>query len=304
MIPVCYSCNGKIFEGVALSLLSAARRTAEPLCAYVLTMDLSDRNPDFFPVTESQRAALEKMIKAYHADSRVVLYDLRELYLKTLAMGKNKNNSYTPYTLLRLYLDELDVPAKLLYLDIDTMLAGDVKGLYDIDVTGCEFAAVRDHMGRFFISDEYVNAGVLLLNLDEIRRTKLFVKAREMVKNRRMIMADQSALNKYAENKKFIPRRYNEQRKMKSDTVVKHFCKGIRFFPLFFYIYNIKQWQRDAVHKKLKIFRFDEDYAAYDKLLRTDPLFAAAAAEAKKAVTPPVRRSFPAWPRRSHRRDP
>ena len=279
MIPVCYSCNGKIFEGLALSVLSMAKRTKEPLCVYLLTMDLTDLKPDFFAVSETQASALEQMLKAKNPASRVVRYDLRERYLATLGSGKNKNNSYTPYIMLRLYLDELDVPSKVIYLDTDTMLAGDIKDLYDVEMTGFEVAAVRDHMGSFFINDDYVNSGVLLLNLDEVRRTKLFIKAKEMIKNRRMIMADQSALNKYVRSLKFLPRRFNEQRELHPDTVVKHFCKGIRFYPLFFYIYNVKQWQRDAVHKKLKITYFDEDYAEYDALLKGEK-FAAAAKEA------------------------
>lgn len=282
MIPVCYSCNGKIFEGLALSMLSMAKRTSEPLCVYILTMDLTEIDERFFPVSENQRAALERALRAKNPESRVILLDVREKYLETLGRGKNKNTSYTPYTLLRLYLDELDVPSKLIYLDTDIMLVGNIKELYDIDVEGCEFAAVLDHMGSFFINDDYVNAGVLLLNLDEVRRTKLFVKARDMVLSRRMIMADQSALNKYAQNKKFIPRRFNEQRGLRGDTVIKHFNKGIRFMPFFFYIYNVKQWQRDLVHKKLKITYFDGDYADYDKLIASDHAFAAAAEEAKK----------------------
>ena len=47
--------------------------------------------------------------------------------------------------------------------------------------------------------------------------------------------------------------------------MVKHFCRGIRWLP-FFHIYNIKQWEREAVHKKLKIYYFDDVYARYDAL--------------------------------------
>lgn len=62
--------------------------------------------------------------------------------------------------------------------------------------------------------------------------------------------------------------RFNEQRDIKKDTVVKHFCRGIFWLP-FFHIYNIKQWERDAVHKRLKIHYYDDIYDQYDQLAKS-----------------------------------
>jgi len=87
-----------------------------------------------------------------------------------------------------------------------------------------------------------------------------------MVNKKKMIMPDQSALNKHGK-KKFLPFRFNEQRKIKEDTVVKHFCKGIVFFlPFGFHIYNIKLWQIDDVHKRLKITYFDDIYEEFAEI--------------------------------------
>ena len=83
-------------------------------------------------------------------------------------------------------------------------------------------------------------------------------------------MPDQSALHRLHECRLILPRRFNEQRKPREDTVVKHFCRGIRWFP-FFYIYNYKQWERDKVHKKLKLFCFDDIYEEYDRLMARYP---------------------------------
>ena len=81
----------------------------------------------------------------------------------------------------------------------------------------------------------------------------------------------ESALNKYGK-KKYIPFRFNEQRKIKENTIIKHFCKGIVFFlPFGFHIYNIKQWNREKVHKSLKIFMFDDIYERVDKYKGSRP---------------------------------
>lgn len=84
-------------------------------------------------------------------------------------------------------------------------------------------------------------------------------------------MPDQSALHRLGKRRMYLPRRFNEQRGIRSDTVVKHFCRGIRWFP-FFHLYDIKQWERDAVHKKLKISFFDDLYEEYDRIAATHDL--------------------------------
>ena len=82
---------------------------------------------------------------------------------------------------------------------------------------------------------------------------------------RRMIMPDQSALHRLGKRRMYLPRRFNEQRDIRDDTVIKHFCRGIRWLP-FFHIYDIKQWEREKVHKSLKIAFFDDLYEEYDRL--------------------------------------
>ncbi len=267
MIPVCFSGNRKIFEGLLMSVMSLAKYSEEELCVYILTMDLHEDNPNFLPFTDQQMEILDKVVKKKNNKSKVVKWDVTELYKQHLRNGKNHENGYTPYTLLRLLIDFLpDVPDKLIYIDIDTMSCSDIKQLYDVDVTDYDFAACKDYMGRFWIRPTYCNAGVLLLNIKHMKEDGLFEKCRNMVNRKKMIMPDQTALNKYGK-KKYLPFRFNEQRKIKSDTVIKHFCKGIVFFlPFGFHIYNIKQWQREKVHKSLKITMFDDIYTEVDKL--------------------------------------
>ena len=58
-----------------------------------------------------------------------------------------------------------------------------------------------DYYGKWFFKNKkikfnYINSGVLLLNMKKIRETGLFKKAREMCQNKKMFMPDQSSLNK------------------------------------------------------------------------------------------------------------
>lgn len=266
-ISVCYSGNKRVFPGLLLSVLSLAEFTDRPLHVYALTMDLHETDPAFIPFSEAQIALLDRVLKEKNPQSKAERIDVSDRFRAELADGKNTENFYTPYTLLRLYMDEFEnFPNKIIYLDIDTMCASDIGQLYDIDLKDCEYGAVLDHMGKFWINRHYCNAGMLLLNLDQIRQTKLFKRARDYVYTHKMIMPDQSALHRLCQKRMYLPRRFNEQRGLHEDTVVKHFCRGIRWVP-FFHIYNYKQWEREKVHKKLKIFYFDPIYEKFDRIV-------------------------------------
>ena len=167
---------------------------------------------------------------------------------------------------MRLLFDKFELPDKLIYLDTDTMCCGDIKKLWDYDISGYEFGAVKDYEGSFWINRHYCNSGVLLMNMAECRRTDLLGRVRRRVLGRRMFMPDQSSLNKLAKKKLYLPRAFNEQRGIRRDTVIKHFCRGMKWYGPFFRLYNYKQTDRQNVHEKLGIYCFDDVYAQYDEL--------------------------------------
>ena len=100
--------------------------------------------------------------------------------------------------------------------------------------------------------------------MKKIRETKLFSRARNLIKTKKMAFPDQDALNKLVENKKFISTKYNEQRMLHKKTVIHHFCKSIRWFP-FFHTINIKPWNVDDVRKVYKLHCYDDVLDEYKK---------------------------------------
>ena len=158
------------------------------------------------------------------------------------------------------------MPEKLLYLDIDMMAGGDISKLYNIDITDYEYAAVKEKYGCWLIRPDYINAGMLLLNMKKIKETRLLAKARERIKTKKMLFADQDAIFWSTTKKKIIPRIYNEQSKFnKKDTIICHFCKRLMFLP-YPHTENFKQWNIEEVHKVLKCYYFDKDLEEYLKL--------------------------------------
>ncbi len=258
MISLLYCGNEKVFKGLLISALSIAENTQSALDVHVLTMDLHEQNPAFKPLNAKQIEFLQNVIRKENAESRVTLHDATELFLAMMESSPNMENFYTPYAFLRLFSDEIEgMPERIIYLDTDTVARGDIAPLYNFDLCGCDYAGAKDFLGKFFINPHYINSGVLLLDIKQIRKSGLFRRARLFCATKKTAFPDQDAINRLAAKKRFFPSRFNEQYAVKKDTVVRHFSKTIRLFP-FFHTINVKPWDIDGVHKKLKTHEFDE----------------------------------------------
>ena len=259
--------NSKVYDGLLIASLSIVKYCTEPITVYILTMDLTDKNPEFKAIDSEQISMLNKIYKSVNSSSNVIMVDVRDLYLRTLANSPNEETFYTPYALLRLLAEDISIiPDKVLYLDADIVANGDIASLYNIDIDKYEIAGVRDFYGRFFFYPNYLNSGVLLMNMKKIRQTKLLSKALNMCQKRKVFLPDQTAINKFARKKKFLPSKYNEQNKLSSDTIIRHFSMTIKFFPKF-RTQNIKPWHVDKVHDVLKITEFDDVLNEYQKIV-------------------------------------
>ena len=265
MINLLFAGNVKVFDGILTCLLSIFMRSelSEPVTAYVLTMDVSRIKKDYTPVTDEQMAVLSQAVKAFNPENEVKKIDVTENYEREFAYCPNEDAYCSPYTLLRLFADEVDIPAeKLLYLDADLMFNRDIRLLYDVDVSDVEYAAARDRYGKMLVSPNYVNGGVMLFNMNMVKKTGLLKKARALICTKKLPFADQSAIIRSTTRKKMLPQRFNNQKKLKNSTVVLHFSKRLFYLP-YPHTDNIKQWHVDRVHKVFKYRCFDDIYEKY-----------------------------------------
>ena len=267
MINILLSGNIKVFDGALTELISITNKTKEPVTFYIFTMDVTRIKEDYKCITNEQINFLNRVVKSKNEDNFVIKVDVTDLYEREFGNSKNENAYCTPYTLLRLLADLIpDMPDKLLYLDIDMMAGDDISKLYNIDISDYEYAAVKEKYGCWFIRPDYINAGMLLLNMKKIKETELLKKAREKIRNKKMLFADQDAIFWSTTKKKLLPRIFNEQSKFnRKDTVICHFAKRLVYTP-YPHTENIKQWHINKVHKVYKCHAFDSDLDEYIKL--------------------------------------
>ena len=260
MVNILFCGNDKVFDGMLTCALSILKRTEsrEPFTFYVFTMDVSHLKESYLPVTDGQMDFFSQVIRGYNPENRAKEIDVTAFYREEFDACPNEDAYCSPYTLIRLFADRVpELPDKLLYLDIDILFNRDIHLLYDRDVAGVEYAAARDHYGKYLVNPNYINAGVLLFNLAEMRRTGLLKKARQLIKTKKLVFADQSAIIRSTTKRKLLPQRFNDQKFLHRHTVVRHFSKRLFWLP-YPHTDNIKQWQVSRVHKVFRYYQFDD----------------------------------------------
>lgn len=252
-----------VCQGIFLSALSLCKHAKAPLHIYILTASVADRHaiePDF-------AQGLLRTLQEKDPGNRLTLLDITQTFGAYLPEA-NMGTRFTPLCMLRLFADLVpQLPDKLLYLDTDVMCCGDYQALYHTDISHLELAGVPDRYGKWFFGNilrhDYLNSGVLLLNMANIRQSGLFLKCRQLCHDKKMFMPDQSALNKLAVKGK-LPGKYNAQGKLKPDTVFKHFTTFFRFFP-YIRTVTVKPWDTERMHSVLKIHTFDDILDEYKR---------------------------------------
>lgn len=282
---ILYCGDAGIARGVLVSILSLVRngrkrfdgknmRVAnipEPTFhIYIMTIEYEDVKP--FPKKTAE--FLDALVKKTNPKSFVKLIDATEIFVRNLPK-KNMGTYFTPCAMLRLYMDkvpELTRLNRILYLDYDVVARGDIADFYDTDLTNIEAAGVLDIYGRRWyhyrglFKQDYINSGVMLFNLKECKKSKMFEKAAKICAEKWMLLPDQSALNRAIDRRKLMPRKFNEQEERpRKDTILHHFSNNFKFWP-YFRVQKVKPFEIEKIHEVLKITEYDDILEEYKKL--------------------------------------
>jgi len=269
MINILFGGNINVFDGILLCLLSMRKHTKQALNVFILSANISNLNESYIPLTNNHLDILNKIVKETNPNSTVSLILLDDNFNNWIMQSKNKLSSYTPFAFLRLFADQIeDLPNKLIYLDTDIMINGNIEELFNIDISDYELGIVRDRYGHFFIKPNYFNSGMLLMNMEKIKESNLLDKVKQICASKKMAFPDQSALNRCCKSKLYLPRKFNEQGKLRKDTIIHHFSKKIKWLP-FFHTINIKPWHINDVQNKYKCHAYNDIYNEYLKIKST-----------------------------------
>lgn len=191
-MDVLYTCDNNYIWLMGISVISMFEnnKNLHSLNVYLLGENISNEN----------RMLINEIGQKYNRSITVI--DVPKLDIpKSLVSDRWPLSAFT-----RLFAGELlprDVHT-ILYLDCDTIITGSLEKLEKWDISEKAFWGVKDCIGKEYkknigIGSDglYINAGVLLMNLDELRNIQIkTVLDHYMKRYRRLInYADQDVLN-------------------------------------------------------------------------------------------------------------
>lgn len=182
------------FMGVALCSLFENKKDNYLIDVYVLDGGVSNKNKEKLKILENK-------------------YNFKIIYIKIdISFFKDFfiSDHITQATYYRIMMPEL-LPnlKKILYLDCDIIVLGDIYELYNINIDNYFFAAVEEPVTDrqkelgMPINTKYFNAGIMLINLKKWQEFNVSKKLIDFIKNnsKKLKYWDQDAMNAILYNK-------------------------------------------------------------------------------------------------------
>ena len=167
------------FAGISMTSLLKNNQGAEEINIYVLGFGLSEEN----------KAKIEETVTAY--GRHLVMIDPKEMegFIQELDMPAYRGASIA---VARLFISRYLLPdiGRILYLDSDTIITGDLQELFEIDLEDKPVGMVLDTIAReykkligFQASEDYYNAGVILYDLKKWQELQCTERILDHIRN-------------------------------------------------------------------------------------------------------------------------
>jgi len=208
MISIVFGLDNGFVKHCAVAMASVICNSSEGINFFIIG-DITSENKEKLDTLKDINT-LSRNININHIKCDTELFDNLQLV-----------PTITKATYYRLLVAEV-VPKnidKIIYLDCDLIVKGDVKELYDTDVENYYGAAVESYNAKNYAANlhmppdaKYFNAGVILFNLKVIRSFDFLMECMKQYDNIKNIIqfADQDILNMvFYSHVKYLPVRWN-----------------------------------------------------------------------------------------------
>lgn len=192
-IPCVFCFDRAFIEKAAVAIASLCVHATSDLKIYCLVSGVDDSNLD----------VLRKIAGRFRSEIIFVRVDNQFAGWKTRA-------HITEASYFRLLIPANVPEPKVVYLDCDLLITCDLRELFDVDLGDALIAARPDRLGTISTkinlvgNDPYVNAGVLVLNLDRLRAEEFHLRTQQAYEAHQagIVWADQCLINKMTEGRK------------------------------------------------------------------------------------------------------
>lgn len=227
--------------------------------------------------TNVQKGHMDQIMKYESENVNIEFVDLN-YYIEKVQDKLYTRDYYTNTTYFRLFLPELYPQYdKVLYLDSDIIVVGDISELYNTDMGTNLVAAAPDDIIQYnkVFQDyaelvvgvakyqDYFNAGVLLMNLDELRKFKFQEKFVYLLGTVKFSVAqDQDYLNRLCKGRvKLISHDWDVMPYVNEETKKED-------IKLIHYNFAYKPWHFEDVTYNEYFWKYAEKTEFYDEILK------------------------------------
>lgn len=125
----------------------------------------------------------------YITDSRITFINCNQFDF-LIRSGFNVSLKFPYMAMTRCFLTKILDEDKVLYIDVDTIVDGDISELWNLNLSGSCIAGKYESW-----KVDYINSGVLIMDLKQIREQKLDEKVIRLLKSCKFAYPDQDAIN-------------------------------------------------------------------------------------------------------------
>lgn len=248
-INVCYSTNENFAKYTAVSIVSLLENnSSSEIFVHILYSDLN-------------KNTILKLIKFenIYNNAKIVFHKIDEARFEKfgLVIAHTTKETYFRYLIAEV-LSEID---RVLYLDGDTVVNGDISDLFKIDISGYYCAGVEDiwigesnYKKEIGVTGVYINTGVVLFNIEEIRRAGIIEKLFQMSLENSFKLQDQDVINIVFDGKiKELDCIYNFKR-----THQKRFPDKLKLAKIIHFVGPSKPWKKKSFNPcKLYYYKYE-----------------------------------------------
>ncbi len=159
------------------------------------------------------------MLEYFDDGYKIEFINAEDTFTKYITTNKNVSSRFTKFALYRLMLPEMIQEDRVIHIDADAMVVGDIRELWNMNIGdnyiagAIDIGADRYNLKRpigLGINDNYVNAGVLLMNLKKIREDNIMKKWIYEANTKKYTCHDQCIINKICKDKiSIMDNKYN-----------------------------------------------------------------------------------------------
>lgn len=241
----CYATNEGFAPYMAVSITSLLENNASHnIVVHILHSDLSE-------ATLARLSSFE----ARYKNAKILFHKIDSSRFEKfgLTIEHITKETYFRYMIADV-LRDID---RVLYLDGDTIVNGDISELFDTDLTNFYCAGVRDIYIESVDHKKdglYINAGVILFNLDEMRKTNAAEKLFKLTAENNFKHQDQDAINVAFNGKiKELDCIYNFKRDHQ-----KNFPQRLHSAKIVHYVGPSKPWKKFTLNPvKLLYYKYE-----------------------------------------------